>query len=95
MNLARFAALLLAAAPHLPLQALAQGTLRLAISLADIPQTTGQPDQGAPGWRFMGVTVYDALVLWDVSSADKPSTLLPGLATEWSRDPKDLKKWTF
>ena len=73
----------------------AQGTLRLAMSLGDVPQTTGQPDQGAAGWRFMGVTLYDALVHWDVSSADKPSVLTPGLATEWSRDARDLKKWQF
>lgn len=75
--------------------ALAQGTLRLAMSLADIPQTTGQPDQGAAGWRFTGVTLYDALVHWDVSSAEKASTLVPGLATEWARDPRDARKWVF
>ena len=61
----------------------------------DIPLTTGQTDQGGEGMRFMGYTVYDALINWDLTSADKPSTLVPGLATEWSADPADRKKWTF
>ena len=66
--------------------ALAQGTLRIGMTAADIPLTTGQTDKGGEGQRFMGYTVYDALVNWDLSSADKPSDLVPGLATSWKVD---------
>lgn len=74
---------------------LAQGTLRIGMTAADIPLTTGQPDQGGEGQRFMGYTLYDALVHWDLSSATKPSTLVPGLATAWKVDDKDKTRWTF
>lgn len=75
--------------------AAAQGTLRIGMTAADIPLTTGQADQGGEGQRFMANTVYDQLVMWDLSAADKPSTLLPGIATSWSTDPADRKRWTF
>ena len=73
----------------------AQGTLRIGMTLADIPLTTGQTDQGGEGQRFMGYTVYDALVNWDLTSADKASDLVPGLATEWKVDDTDKTKWIF
>lgn len=73
----------------------AQGTLRIAMTAADIPVPNGQTDQGAEGMRFIGYTVFDALINWDLSSADKPAGLAPGLATEWKSDPKDRMKWTF
>lgn len=75
--------------------AAAQGTLRVGMTAADIPLTTGQTDQGGEGMRFMGYTVYDALINWDLTSADKPSGLIPGLATEWGVDPADTTRWTF
>lgn len=75
--------------------ALAQGTLRIGMTAADIPLTTGQADQGGEGQRFMANTVYDQLVMWDLSSADKPSVLVPGLALSWSADPKERTRWTF
>ena len=59
----------------------AGGTLRIGMTASDIPLTTGQTDQGGEGMRFMGYTVYDALINWDLSSFDKPSDLVPGLAT--------------
>jgi ABC-type transport system substrate-binding protein len=77
------------------LAAHAQGTLRVGMTAADIPLVTGQPDQGGEGQRFLAYTVYDALVHWDFSSADKPSTLVPGLATSWKVDDQDRTKWTF
>ena len=75
--------------------ALAQGNLRIAMTLADIPMTGGAPDQGSEGVRFAGYTVYDALVNWDLSRADVPSTMTPGLATSWSVDEKDNTRWRF
>lgn len=75
--------------------AMAQGTLRIGMTASDIPLTTGQTDNGGEGQRFLGFTAYDALVNWDLSKSDKPSDLVPGLATSWTVDPADKTKWTF
>jgi peptide/nickel transport system substrate-binding protein len=69
--------------------------LRVAMTLADIPLTTGQPSQGGEGTRFIGVTLYDALVNWNLRHSDRPARLEPGLALSWSVDPKDHVTWTF
>jgi ABC-type transport system substrate-binding protein len=75
----------------------AQGTLRIGMTASDIPLTTGQADNGGEGMRFMGYTVYDGLINWDLSSATKPSGLVPGLALSWGLDPADATKtkWVF
>ena len=73
----------------------AQGVLTVAMTAGDIPVTGGNPDQGFEGFRFVGLSLYDALINWDLSSADKPSTIKPGLATEWHVDPNDHKRWLF
>jgi peptide/nickel transport system substrate-binding protein len=73
----------------------AETVLRIGMTAADIPRTLGQPDQGFEGNRFTGLTMYDALTMWDLSSADKASVMIPGLATEWKVDEADKKKWTF
>ena len=76
--------------------AFSQGTLRIGMTAADIPQTTGQPDQGFEGYRFAGYTIYDALVNWDLSKADTLADIRPGLATEWAPvEGSDGKRWTF
>ncbi|WP_270934828.1 ABC transporter substrate-binding protein [Falsiroseomonas oryzae] len=69
--------------------------LRYGISMADIPQTTGQPDRGAGAYQFTGHTIYDSLVAWEMDVADRPGTLQPGLATSWEADPADRRKWVF
>ena len=53
------ASLTLFAATAMP--ASSQGTLRIGMTAADSPLTTGQPDQGFEGFRFAGYTIYDAL----------------------------------
>jgi ABC-type transport system substrate-binding protein len=73
----------------------AESTLRIGMTAADIPQTTGIPDQGGEGYRFIGYQLYDALVNWDLSRSDVVANLTPGLATEWHPDPADPKKWIF
>ena len=96
--ISRRAALLGSAAAFAASAASAQapaGMLRIGMTASDIPLTTGQTDQGGEGMRFMGYTVYDALINWDLSSADKPSDLKPGLATAWAVDASDKTKWTF
>src|SRR6201746_1024852 len=87
--------LTIASAFALPQVAGAETVLRIGMTAADIPRTLGQPDQGFEGNRFTGLTMYDALTMWDLSSADKASVMIPGLATEWAVDAADTRKWTF
>jgi peptide/nickel transport system substrate-binding protein len=84
--------LAVAGSPH---PVLAESVLRVAMTLADIPLTTGQSSQGGEGQRFIGVTLYDALVNWDLSNRDEPAKLIPGLATSWSVDEATSTVWTF
>ena len=96
--LSRRAALLATAALPFAGAAKAQpqpSTLRIGMTLADIPVTDGAPDQGTEGIRFMGYTLYDPLVMWDLSSVTEPAKLVPGLATKWYQDPADPTKWIF
>jgi peptide/nickel transport system substrate-binding protein len=76
-------------------QAHAESVVRVAMTAADIPDFTGAPDQGYEGYRFAGYTLYDTLALWDLSSSTKAADIMPGLATSWSVDPKDQKRWIF
>src|SRR6195256_5937523 len=87
--------LTIASAFALPQIVAAETVLRIGMTAADIPRTLGQPDQGFEGNRFTGLTMYDALTMWDLSSATKASVMIPGLATEWAVDDADKKKWTF
>ncbi len=89
------AALLISAGAFSSQDARAETVVRIAMTAADIPRTLGQPDQGFEGNRFTGLTMYDGLTQWDLSSATKPSVVIPGLATEWKVDDADKKKWTF
>ncbi|QJQ95547.1 MULTISPECIES: ABC transporter substrate-binding protein [Halomonadaceae] len=73
----------------------AEQTLRIAMTASDIPLTTGQPDSGFEGYRFLGYTVYDALINWDLSSAEEISGLTPGLAVSWEVDEEDPRVWNF
>src|ERR1700753_1180070 len=90
-----FIMLTMASAFALPQIAAAETVLRIGMTAADIPRTLGQPDQGFEGNRFTGLTMYDALTMWDLSSADKASVMIPGLATEWKVDDADKTQWTF
>lgn len=73
----------------------AGGTLRVAMTSSDIPLPNGQTDQGAEGMRFMGYTVFEALVGYDLSSADRHAALIPALATDWKVDPTNKLRWVF
>jgi peptide/nickel transport system substrate-binding protein len=73
----------------------ADGTLTIGMTAGDLPQTTGNPDQGFEGYRFVGYNLYDSLVLWDLSQGDKAADIKPGLATEWHVDEGDTKRWIF
>lgn len=69
--------------------------LRVAMTLADVPLTTGQPGGGSEGARFIGMTIYDGLINWDLSGGDKPAGLTPALATSWAVDAETKTHWTF
>src|ERR1700756_3585550 len=71
----------------------AGATLTVGMTAGDIPVTTGNPDQGFEGYRFVGYNLYDALLLWDLSRSDQPSDVKPGLATSYEIDPNDHKRW--
>ena len=88
------AAVLVIAAARLATPARAQ-TLRIAMTAADIPTTTGVPNNGFEGYRFLGYPPYDALVNWDFTHTDQPATIKPGLFTEWRIDEKDPLRWIF
>jgi ABC-type transport system substrate-binding protein len=68
-------------------------TLRVGMTASAVPLSNGVPDQGGEGHRFMGITLYDQLVMWDLSKSDAPATLRPGLAMEWRNDPADRRRW--
>jgi peptide/nickel transport system substrate-binding protein len=72
-----------------------QKVLRVAMTLSDIPQSTGQATGGAEGIRFMNLLVYDSLIGWDLDQSDKPTRLVPSLAESWSVDPATKTVWTF
>jgi ABC-type transport system substrate-binding protein len=67
--------------------------LRIAMSIGDVPRLWGGPEAGFEGVRFGSYFVYDALALWDLSRADAPSGLMPGLATSWRVDEADRRRW--
>src|SRR6266487_4104863 len=89
----RSAAAALFASCALSAPALADSTLTVAMTAGDIPVTTGNPDQGFEGYRFVGYNLYDSLLLWDLSKSDKASETRPGLATSWDIDPANQKRW--
>jgi peptide/nickel transport system substrate-binding protein len=79
--------------PHKP--ALAETTLRIAMTAADIPTATGLPNNGFEGLRFLGYPIFEGLVLWDLTRTDRLAGLRPGLAEKWEQDPIDNKTWIF
>ena len=87
-------AALVTAVPAIP-QAQAQGNLRIGMTANDVPMTWGQPDNGFEGYRTPGLMLYDSLINFDLTSADKPSGLIPGLAESWEVSKTEPTKWTF
>src|SRR5882672_485348 len=75
--------------------AFGETTLRIAMTASDIPTTTGMPNNGFEGMRFLGYPVFEGLVLWDLSRADRLATLRPGLAERYEQAPEDNKIWIF
>ena len=84
-NIRLFTSFLAVAASFAATPATAGGVLTVAMTAGDIAVTTGTPDQGFEGFRFVGWSLYDGLVNWDLSKADaasdiKPASRPPGAA---------------
>ena len=67
--------------------AMAETTLRIAMTASDIPTATGMPNNGFEGMRFLGYPIFEGLVLWDLTRTDQLAALRPGLAEKWEQDP--------
>ena len=72
-----------------------QRTLRIAMTASDVPTTTGMPNNGFEGMRFLGYPIFEALALWDLTDASRPATLRPGLAESWEQDAANPRIWRF
>jgi peptide/nickel transport system substrate-binding protein len=70
-------------------------TLRIAMTASDIPTTTGMPNNGFEGMRFLGFPIFEGLILFDLTKSDSLATLRPGLAESWKQAPDDKKTWIF
>ena len=57
--------------------------LRIAMTAADVPTTSGMPNNGFEGMRFLGYPVFEALVGWDLSCTDRLAGLKTALAERW------------
>jgi peptide/nickel transport system substrate-binding protein len=71
------------------------GTLIVASTASNIPQTDQCPTEGAEGFRFVGYMLFDALTSWDLTHEDRLAPIGPGLAESWQVSPDDPTVWTF
>jgi ABC-type transport system substrate-binding protein len=71
------------------------GVLRIGMTASDVPTTTGMPNNGFEGMRFLGYPAFEGLVLWDLSRSDRLATLRPGLAERLEQAPNDKNTWIF
>lgn len=69
--------------------------LRIGMTAAAVPVTSGNPTEGFEGLRFGGYPIFEPLAMWDLRKTDNPPGLIPWLATSWETDPADRKKWIF
>jgi peptide/nickel transport system substrate-binding protein len=69
--------------------------LRVAMTAGDIPDWTGHPDQGAEGQRFVGFSLYDSFLNWDLTRSDREAVPTAGLASKWYPDPTNTRRWIF
>src|SRR3954447_8630017 len=93
--LSRAAAIVAALCGALPGTASAGGELRLGMTASDIPTSKGAPDQGGEGVRWMGFTIYDSLLYWNLTQEDTIPVIVPALAERYGPNPEDEKEWIF
>jgi peptide/nickel transport system substrate-binding protein len=65
------------------------------MTASNVPTTSGMPDNGFEGMRWLGYPVFESLVLWDLSNPAVRAGLRPGLAERWEQDRADPRIWTF
>src|ERR1700736_1097644 len=70
-------------------------TLRIAMTASDIPTTTGMPNNGFEGMRFLGFPIFEGLIQFDLTKTDQLATLKPALAEKWEQAADDKKTWIF
>ncbi len=87
------AAVLMAPAALATGTSLPGGTLTVAMTVSDVPDWAGMPDQGFEGHRFVGYSLYEGLVAWDLSTSDQEVDIIPGLAEAWDIDPENPNRW--
>jgi peptide/nickel transport system substrate-binding protein len=68
--------------------------LRIAMTASDIPTTTGMPNNGFEGMRFLGFPAFEGLIQFDLTGTG-PVTLKPALAEKWEQAPDDKQTWIF
>ena len=90
----RFAAAV-ASAMLLILPARGAEVLRIAMTASDIPTATGAPNNGFEGMRFLGYPIFEGLVLWNLTRADRLAGLRPGLAESYEQAADDKRTWIF
>jgi peptide/nickel transport system substrate-binding protein len=73
----------------------AESVLRIGMTAADVPTTTGMPNNGFEGMRFLGYPIFEGLVSWDLTRTDRLAGLRPGLAERWEQAPGDKTTWIF
>jgi ABC-type transport system substrate-binding protein len=73
----------------------AQKTLRIAMTASDVPTTTGMPNNGFEGMRFLGYPIFEGLTSWKLDQDTSLAGLRPGLAESWEQDKTDPKVWVF
>jgi peptide/nickel transport system substrate-binding protein len=73
----------------------ADQVLRIAMTASDIPTTTGMPNNGFEGMRFLGYPIFEGLVSWDLTRTDQLAGLRAGLAERWEQAADDKKTWIF
>jgi peptide/nickel transport system substrate-binding protein len=72
-----------------------EDVLRIAMTVSDIPTATGTPNNGFEGYRFLGFPIFEGLVLWDLTRADRVAGLRPGLAETYEQAADDKRTWIF
>src|SRR5271163_2534484 len=85
----------LAASVFLLAPARGEDVLRIAMTASDIPTATGAPNNGFEGYRFLGFPIFEGLVLWDLTRADRVAGLRPGLAETYEQAADDKRTWIF
>ncbi|MES2710225.1 MAG: ABC transporter substrate-binding protein [Pseudomonadota bacterium] len=99
MTVTRRATLAIAASALVAEEAIAQtprgGELRIGMTLNDIPTARGAPDQGGEGIRWMGFTIYDSLVYWNLTQEETIPRIVPALAERFAPNPENNAEWIF